>query len=356
MKAALISLGSTSSQWTLDAMSRHFDVVDSIDVRKIEINIGAKKDARLLYGSKQFPSYDCIYAKGSFRFASILRAVTALLGDTCYMPIRDSAFTLVHNKLLSHIVLQQHEIPMPITYLSASGRATKKLLERISYPIVLKFPEGTQGKGVMFADTYAAASSWLDALRTLKQPCIIQEYVETGSTDIRAIVVGDRVVASMQRIAVHGEKRANIHAGGIGEAVELDTHTKKIAVRAAQALGAGICGVDMLTGAKGPQVIELNLSPGLQGIKKATGTDVAEHIAKYLARQAAEYRQADTKKGTDRILGSLGIVQGKEIITNIDMRANRILLPEIATRLAGFDEGEEMLLRVGKNRIEILRP
>ena len=180
MKAALISLGSVSSQWTLDAMKEVFDSVEALDIRKIEINIGAKKEARILYEGKPIGTYDCIYAKGSFRYASLLRAVTGFLQDTTYMPIRDNSFTLAHNKLLTHLVLAQADIPMPLTYLTPTMDAARKLLERVNYPIVMKFPEGTQGKGVMFADSYASASSMLDALQTLKQPFIIQEYIDPG--------------------------------------------------------------------------------------------------------------------------------------------------------------------------------
>jgi len=356
MNAALISLGSVSSRWTSNAMKNYFDSVDSLDIRKVQINIGAKKDEYLLYEGKPFKKYDCVFAKGSFRYGSLLRAVTSFLSEKSYMPIKDNAFTLVHNKLLTHLVLQQSDIPMPITYLTPTPAAAKKMLERMNYPIVMKFPEGTQGKGVMFADSFAAASSLLDALQTLKQPFIIQEYVETGSTDIRAIVVGDKVVAAMQRIAVYGEKRANIHVGGIGEAVTLDTHTKRIAIKAAKAMGAEICGVDLLHGAKGPTVIELNLSPGLQGIKKATGIDVANHIAKHLYKKTKEFKESGTGDKGNKILEDLGIPDGnglKEIFSNIDIRGNRILLPEIATNLAKFNENDEVILKTEKNKIII---
>jgi len=353
MKAALISLGSLSSKWTAEAMDRHFDSVDMLDIRKIEINVGAKKDTVLLYDGNPIDSYDCIFAKGSFRYASLLRAVTGFLQDSTYMPIKDNSFTLVHNKLLTHLVLQQADIPMPITYLTPTAAAAKKLLEKINYPIVMKFPEGTQGKGVMFADSFASASSVLDALHSLKQPFIIQEYVETGSTDIRAIVVGDKVVASMQRIAVHGEKRANLHAGGQGEAVELDAHTHRIAVKAAHAMGAEICGVDILHGVSGPTVIELNLSPGLQGIKKATGIDVAEYIAKHLAKQTKEFKSTGVDEKKDKIFQDLGLTENgaKEILVNVDLRGNRILLPDIVNDLAKFGEEDEVVVKVSDGKV-----
>ncbi len=356
MNAALLSLGSVSSHWTADAMNKHFDSVDSLDIRKLEINMGSKRDAQLAYDGKSMKQYDCVYAKGSFRYASLLRAVTNYMHDTTFLPIKDDAFTLIHNKILTHIVLQQNNIPMPITYLTTTTAGAKQLLENINYPIVMKFPEGTQGKGVMFADSFAGASSLLDALQALKQPFIIQEYIETGSSDIRAIVVGDKVVASMQRIAVHGEKRANIHAGAVGEAIELDTHTKKIAVKAARVLGAEICGVDILAGVRGPLVIELNLSPGLQGIKKATGVDVASHIAKFLYKRTKEFRKKDIDTSKSKIMEDLGISaskEAKEIVTNLDIRSERILLPEFVTRMGRFDENNEVLIKMGDKKVTI---
>ncbi|MCK4522161.1 MAG: ATP-grasp domain-containing protein, partial [Nanoarchaeota archaeon] len=207
MKSAVISLGSVSSKWIVKAMSKYFDSVDDIDIRDIEINISAEK-LNVLYKGKQLNDYDCIYAKGSFRYQPILRAITTALYDTTYMPIKAPAFTVGHDKVLTQLDIQKNKIPMPKTYLSSSAQAAKKILEKMNYPIVMKFPSGTQGKGVMFADSYSSASSMLDALSALRQPFLIQEYVETGGVDTRAIVIGDKVVASMKRESTQGEKRA----------------------------------------------------------------------------------------------------------------------------------------------------
>src|SRR3989344_5314062 len=281
MKSAVMSLGSKSSLMIMKAMKNYFDSVDNIDLRDVEVNLGGGK-LDVMYEGRAVPQYSCIYARGSFRYSTLLRAVTRTLYRSSFMPIKAETFTLGHDKLLTHLALQHFSIPMPTTYLASSTRAAKKILNGVTYPIVLKFPHGTQGKGVMFAESYAAASSMLDALFALKQPFLIQEYIETGGVDVRAIVVGDRVVASMKRRAVRGEMRANIHAGGVGEPYILDEKTKRIAIETAVSIGAEICAVDILESAKGPLVIEANLSPGLQGITKATGVDVADKIAKYL--------------------------------------------------------------------------
>jgi len=214
MRAALISLGSKSSEWTAEAMRKHFDEVDELDLKDMEINISGKK-SEVLYQGKPIINYDCIFAKGSFRYAPLLRSLTSLLKNKCYMPLSASSFTIGHDKLLTQLRLQKHNIPMPKTYLAATTYAAKQILEKVNYPIIMKFPQGTQGKGVLVADSYASASSMLDALTALNQPFLIQEFVDTGGTDVRAIVVGDKVVAAMKRKADIKEARANIHAGGM---------------------------------------------------------------------------------------------------------------------------------------------
>ena len=132
MKAALISLGSVSSKWTLQAMKNYFEQVDDIDIRKIEINF-AEKNPVILYDGKPLKAYDCVYAKGSFRYAQLLRSITTFYReDPTYMPIKATAFSIVHDKLLTQLKLQENKIPMPKTYLSSTPMAAKKILEKIN--------------------------------------------------------------------------------------------------------------------------------------------------------------------------------------------------------------------------------
>src|SRR3989338_7878891 len=166
MKAALMSLGSTSSQMILEAMKKYFDEVEGIDIRNVEVMLSSKS-LSVLYNGNQMGKYDCIYAKGSFRYTPLLRSITTAFYDTTYMPIKPNTFTIGQDKLLTHLALQYYKIPMPDTYVVSSIVAAKKLLGQINYPIIIKFPHGTQGKGVMFAESFAAASSLLDAIETL---------------------------------------------------------------------------------------------------------------------------------------------------------------------------------------------
>ncbi|NQU79277.1 RimK family alpha-L-glutamate ligase [Candidatus Woesearchaeota archaeon] len=352
MKAAIISLGSVSSKWTFEAMKKYFESVDDIDLRDLEVDIGGKKHIVLCKG-KKMKEYDCVYLKGSFRYLQILNAVASALSSKTYMPIEPSAFTKGHDKLLTHLALQEINIPMPETFISANPSSAKLLLEKLSYPIVMKFPSGTQGKGVMFADSYISAASMLDALSALNQPVIIQKYIETGGKDIRAIVVGDKVVAAMQRQAVEGEKRANIHAGGKGSKITLDYKSKDLAIRTAKTLGASICAVDILRNSGGCKVIEVNLSPGLQGITEATGVDVAGKIAEYMYEAANKFKGGAVIM-SDRLAKAAGMTSSaKTIVTNIKTNRNKIVLPEIVTDISGFDNDDEVLVTAEKNCIVI---
>ncbi len=351
-RAALLSLGSESSRWTLEAMRRYFATVDDINLKKIEINFSGK-EAEVLYEGQPLKEYDCIYAKGSFRYAQLLQGLTSLLGGSCYMPVAASAFTVAHDKLLTQLALQQENIPMPRTYQAATVEAAKSILKQMNFPLIMKFPRGTGGKGVVFAESYASGSSILDAFTALNQPFILQEYIETGGTDIRAIVIGGKVVAAMERRAAVAEKRANVHSGGKVEATELDDRTKRIAVKVARAIKADICGVDILMGAKGPLVIEANISPGLQGITNATKIDVADLIARHLFARTKELRDGEHKQQASKVLKDAGL-QGS-LITTLDFRGNRVLLPEVIVKQAGFTEDDDYELVVKHGSLTIKR-
>lgn len=354
MRAAIISLGSTSSTWTAESMRKYFDSVDEINIKEVEVNIGGKE--KILIKGKPIEKYDCVFLKGSFKYATLLRAIATELPKDIYVPYTPNAFTISHDKLLTQMELEKENIPMPTTYMAATTGAAKQVLEKMSYPIIMKLPSGTQGKGVMVADTFAAASSMLDTLAALKQPFLIQEYIDTDGSDLRIFVVGDKVVACMKRTAKDGDKRANIHAGGTGKSFEPDNYMKKIAIQSARLVGADICGVDILESVKGPVVIEVNLSPGLQGITEVTKIDVADKIAKYLYDQTLAKKQ---KKETNRgeILKDMGIEQAEnssqQIISTLDFRAGRILLPSIVNNIAKLKENEEYLIEAKSGRIEI---
>lgn len=350
MKAALISLGSKSSEMTAEAMKQYFDHVDHIDLRTIEVNLTPKGPV-ILVKDTPIEKYDCVYAKGSAHYASLLCSVTTGLYKTAYLPITPQAFIVGKNKLLTQLWLLEKGIPMPKTYVSSSAKAAKNVFNKLHYPVIIKLPEGTQGKGVMFADSYAAASSLLDALGSLKQPFIIQEYVETEGTDIRAFVIGDMVVAAMKRYAAVEEKRANIHAGATGEAYNPSPAEASLACAAARTLGADICAVDIIQSAKGPLVLEVNLSPGIRGITEYTQVNVADCIAKFLAKKSREQHTKKVKEVTQLL--EEGNAEIKEIIAQVDYRGQRILLPEIVSQWSKLHEHDEVVIRSEKGKLSI---
>jgi ribosomal protein S6--L-glutamate ligase len=356
MKAAVISLGSVSSQWVIEAMRKHFEAVDDMDIRGVEVTLGAD-DIEPTYLGKSISEYDCVYVRGSFKYSQIKSTLAASLRRTAYMPIKANAFIVGHNKFLTQLLFQQKKIPMPKSYLAVTAEGVRKVLEKITYPIILKFPEGTQGKGVLFVESYASASSMLDALLAMNQPFIIQEYVETGGVDYRIIVAGGKVVASMKRKAEKMEKRANIHAGGTGEGCVLGSVISKTALKAAEAIGADICGVDILESPKGPLVLEVNLSPGLQGITKATNVDVAAEIAKALAKGTEKWLATKGKERAEEMLQKIEIGKkeelAKEIVSPLTFRGDRILLPKIVTKMSGFEEDTEYIIRVVDGKLII---
>ena len=191
------------------------------------------------------------------------------------------------DKLRSLQILSRHHIGIPRTTFVRDKKDVLPAIERVGgAPVVIKLIEGTQGIGVLLAESVKQAESIIELLQSQKQNVLIQKFVaESKGKDIRAFVVGDRVVAAMRRVAQGQEFRSNVHRGGVAEPVELDEQYTETAVRCAQILGLRVAGVDMLEGKDGPQVMEVNSSPGLEGIETSTELDVAGAVIDYIAAQ-----------------------------------------------------------------------
>ncbi len=356
MKLAIISLGGTSSELIAKEAKDLFKEVDLVDIRKVEIH-AESKELKVLYEKKPLPTYDCIYVRGSFNYALLQRSLTfALSNKDTYLPLQTECFTVAHDKFLTTLALQQKGIKVPTTYLAATTKAAKKLLEDVHYPIIMKVLSGTQGKGVMSADSLSSAKSMLDTLESLKQPVILQEYIETEATDIRAIVAGNRVIACMKRKGRGGDIRANIHQGGMGIKYELDYNAENAAIKAAKAVGADVCAVDLLEGVKGALVLEVNLSPGLKGIMEATKQNVPKKIAEFLYRNTEKFKKVEKDKGVSDLINGIKTKGEKQVLTNVDIKAGKIRLPELMTKISGFNEGEEVVLVAEDGKVEVKRP
>ncbi len=198
------------------------------------------------------------------------------------------AITRSRDKLRALQLLSRKGIGMPVTGFANSPDDTEDLLDFVGgAPVVIKLLEGTQGVGVVLAETAKAAESVIEAFRGLNADFMVQEFIkEAGGSDIRCFVIGDKVVASMKRTGKEGEFRSNLHRGGTAEVIKITPEERSTAVRSARVMGLNVAGVDLLRSNHGPVVMEVNSSPGLEGIEKATGKDVAGMIIAFIEKNA----------------------------------------------------------------------
>jgi ribosomal protein S6--L-glutamate ligase len=241
----------------------------------------------LHYGGRALKGFDCVIprigASVTFYGTAVLRQFE-MMG--VYTPSSSDAVLRARDKLRSLQLLAKHGIDLPVTVFGDNPDDTADLMNMLGPPPhVIKLNEGAQGSGVVLAEKPAASQSVIEAFRGLYANFLVQEFVrEANGRDIRCFVVGDQVVAAMQRAAVDGDFRANLHRGGTGSPVKLGTAERRIALRAAKVLGLGIAGVDLLRSARGPLVLEVNASPGLEGIESVTGVDVADAVVQHMAK------------------------------------------------------------------------
>lgn len=243
---------------------------------------------QLYYKQKPLVHYDAVIPRIG---ASVTQFGTAVVRQFEQMGVftlsSSQAITVSRDKLRSVQVLSRHNIGIPATAFVWDRSHVLQAIEQVGgAPVIIKLLEGTQGIGVILADQEATAEAIVETLQSAKQNVLIQKFVkESKGRDIRALVVGDRVVAAMRRIAVGNEFRSNVHRGGRAEPVKLDANFERTAIRAAQILGLRVAGVDMLEADSGPQVMEVNSSPGLEGIETSTRVNVAEAMLQHLEEQ-----------------------------------------------------------------------
>ena len=209
------------------------------------------------------------------------------------------AITRARDKLRSLQLLSRKKIGIPATAFAHSPDDIPGLIREVGgSPCVIKLLEGTQGIGVVLAETRKAAESVIQAFMGLKSNILVQEFImEAGGSDVRCFVVGGKVIAAMQRTAPEGEFRSNLHRGGSASLAKLTAKERATAVAAAKAMGLNVCGVDLLRSARGPLVMDVNSSPGLEGIEKATGKDVAGMIIEFIENNARPNRTRTRGRG-----------------------------------------------------------
>lgn len=273
--------------------------VDIIDTMHCYMDITSAKPS-VRYKGKRLPFYDAVIprigASVSFYGTSVVRQFE-MMGT--YSINESVAISRSRDKLRSLQLLSRKGIGMPRTGFAHHPDKIDDLIKNVGgAPVVIKLLEGTQGIGVVLADTQKAAESIIEAFMGLNASILVQEYIkEAGGSDIRCFVVGDKVVAAMKRQAAPGEFRSNLHRGGSASLTRLSPEERKTAVAAAKTMGLNCCGVDILRSNHGPVVMEVNSSPGLEGIETATKKDVASMIIDFIVKSAKPFNTRTRGKG-----------------------------------------------------------
>jgi len=290
MKIAILSRKKElySTRRLVEAAKARGHEVSVINYLRCYMNITSQAPS-IHYKGENLPLYDAIIprigASNTFYGAAVVRQFETIGTFTINPSI---GITRSRDKLRSLQLLSWKGIDMPRTGFAHSLNDIDDLIKSVGgTPLVIKLIEGTQGVGVVLAETKKAAESVIQAFMGLKANIIVQEFIkESKGSDIRCFVIGDKVVAAMKRQAEPGEFRSNIHQGGTGEPIKLNSAERDVAVKAAKIMGLKVAGVDLLRSDRGPLVMEVNSSPGLEGIEKTTSLDIASKIIKYIEKNA----------------------------------------------------------------------
>lgn len=285
MKIAILSRGATlysTARLKEAAISRGHEVA-VVDYLRCYMDITARRP-KVLYRGEEVRPHAVIPRVGAtytFYGAAVVRQFE--MADVFTLNSSDG-ISRSRDKLRSMQILSRSGVGLPTTSFAHSIQDVNGLLEVVGgTPVVVKLLEGTQGIGVVLAETKKAAESVIGAFRQLDANILVQEFIkEAGGSDIRAFVVGGKVVAAMRRQGAQGDFRSNLHRGGKAETIKLSPSERSTAVRAAKAMGLNVAGVDLLQSAEGPMVLEVNSSPGLEGIEETSGVDIADLIIEYI--------------------------------------------------------------------------
>ena len=258
--------------------------INVIDYLRCYINIGENQTA-IYYDGKKLGRYDAVLPRIGASQTSYGTAIVRqfeMIGD--FVINKSDAIKSSRDKLRSLQVLAKHGIDMPITGYASHTMDIHDVIEKVGKtPLIMKLLQGTQGNGMVLAETMKAAESVMNAFKQVDADILIQEFIkESSGVDIRVIVVGKKVVAAMQRVAPKGEFRSNVHRGAATKHINLTPEEEEIAIKSTKILGLSVAGVDLMRSKRGPLVLEVNSSPGLQGIELLTGADVAGEIISFI--------------------------------------------------------------------------
>lgn len=301
MKLAILSRNSKlySTRRLVEAARERKHSVRVLDPLRCYIRIGADR-FDLHYKGRVLTDYDAVLPRIG---ASITRYGTAVLRQlemmNVYTPNDSDAILRARDKVRSHQLLARQGIGLPTTVFGDNPDDTNDLLAMLGKPPhVIKLNEGTQGAGVILTERLSSSRSVIEALRGLYATFLVQEFIaEANGADVRCFVVGGKVVAAMRRKARAGEFRSNLHRGGTATSATLNAAETDTAIRAAKVMGLNVAGVDLLRSRRGPLVLEVNSSPGLEGIEATTGIDVAGAVIDYMAQRVRRRRRELVRNG-----------------------------------------------------------
>lgn len=287
-----------SSQRLKSAAETRGHVVEMINTARCTLAIDANKP-KVYYDGQPLPVYDVVIPRIGASMTAYGMAVLrqfSIMGTYCLNTAE--AIGASRDKLYAHQILARAGIAMPLTAFAHSPKDTKNLIDHVgTAPLVVKLLQSTQGRGVVLAETRKAAESVIDAFRGLDANFIVQDFVkEAEGADIRCFVVGGRVMAAMMRQAEDGDFRSNLHRGGSAKRVRISKEERTAAVRAAKAMGLSVAGVDMLRSSTGPKILEVNSSPGLEGVERTSGKDVAGLIVEYIETHVRPIVKTSTRR------------------------------------------------------------
>lgn len=288
MKIRILSANANlySSKRLVEAAKARKHDVEIINHAKCDIVI-EKKNPVIIYKGQKLDHTDAIIPRIG---ASVTFYGTAVVRQFEMMHVftttESQALVRSRDKLRSLQILSRAGLGLPKTVFTNYSKNVKEIVDHVGgAPVIIKLLEGTQGIGVILVDSRKAAESVIEAFNNLQARVIVQEFIkEAGGADIRAFIVDGQVVGAMKRQGKEGEFRSNLHRGGTASVIKLTDEEETAALKAARAMGLGIAGVDMLQSSRGPLILEVNSSPGLEGIEQATGKDIANSIIKYIER------------------------------------------------------------------------
>lgn len=301
MKIALMARNPNlySHKRLVEAAEQRGHEVQVIDTLRVYINVASHRP-EMRYRGEKLEGFDAVIPRIGASVTFFGTAVLRQFEIQGVYPLNESvAISRSRDKLRSLQLLARKGIGLPVTIFAHSTSQADDILEMLGgAPVVIKLLEGTQGIGVVLGETHGAAKSMIQAFGGLRANILVQEFIkEAGNQDIRCLVIGGKVVAAMSRKGAEGDFRSNLHRGGVAEHIKITPEERSTAVRAANIMGLNMCGVDLLRSNHGPVVMEVNSSPGLEGVENATGIDVSGMAIEFLEKNARPNRTKTRGRG-----------------------------------------------------------